>query len=77
MQATPAPATARLRAGNKVRVRRRYPITIAIIGKSLSMVGIGSFWQQALKGAIILLAVIVNVLVQRGIDRRSLEGREI
>lgn len=52
-------------------------ITIAIIGKSLSMVGIGSFWQQALKGAIILLAVIVNVLVQRGIDRRSLEGREI
>ena len=52
-------------------------ITIAVISKSLSMVGINAFWQQALKGAIILLAVIINVLVQRGIDRRALEGREI
>lgn len=52
-------------------------ITIAIISKSLSLVGIDAFWQQALKGAIILLAVIINVLVQRGIDRRALEGREI
>lgn len=52
-------------------------ITIAIISKSLSLVGINAFWQQALKGAIILLAVIVNVLVQRGMDRKTLEGREI
>ena len=52
-------------------------ITIAIIGKSLSMVGINAFWQQSLKGGIILAAVIVNVLVQRAADRRALEGREI
>ena len=52
-------------------------ITIAIIGKSLSMVGINAFWQQSLKGAIILGAVIINVLVQRAADRRALEGREI
>ena len=31
-------------------------ITIAIIGKSLSMVGINAFWQQSLKGGIILAA---------------------
>lgn len=52
-------------------------LTIAVISKSLSMVGINPFWQQALKGGIILLAVIINVLVQRAAERRTLEGREI
>jgi len=52
-------------------------ITIAIIGKSLSLVGIDAFWQQALKGGIILVAVLVNVIVQRNAARRALEGREI
>ena len=52
-------------------------ITIAIISKSLSLVGIDAFWQQALKGGIILLAVLVNVLVQRSTARKALEGREI
>ena len=52
-------------------------ITIAIIGKSLSLVGIDAFWQQTLKGAIIAVAVLINVLVQRNAARRALEGREI
>ena len=51
--------------------------TIAIISKSLSLVGIDAFWQQALKGGIILVAVLINVLVQRNADRKALEGREI
>ena len=52
-------------------------ITIAIISKSLSLVGIDAFWQQALKGAIILVAVLVNVIVQRNAARKALEGRDI
>ena len=52
-------------------------ITIAIISKSLSLVGIDAFWQQALKGAIILVAVLVNVVVQRNAARKALEGRDI
>ena len=52
-------------------------ITIAIISKSLSLVGIDAFWQQALKGGIILVAVLINVLVQRNSARKALEGREI
>ena len=52
-------------------------VTVAIISKSLSLVGIDAFWQQALKGVIILVAVIVNVLVQRNAARKVLEGREI
>ena len=52
-------------------------LTIAIISKSLSLVGIDAFWQQALKGAIILLAVLINVIVQRNAERKALEGRVI
>lgn len=52
-------------------------LTIAIISKSLSLVGIDAFWQQALKGAIILLAVLINVIVQRNAAKKALEGRNI
>lgn len=52
-------------------------ITIAIISKSLSLVGIDAFWQRALKGAVILLAVLINAAVQRAAARRALEGRDI
>ncbi len=52
-------------------------VTIAIISKSLSLVGIDAFWQQALKGAIILVAVVINVLVQRNAANKALKGREI
>ena len=52
-------------------------VTIAIISKSLSLVGIDAFWQRALKGVVILLAVLINVIVQRNAARKALEGREI
>lgn len=52
-------------------------VTISIISKSLSLVGIDPFWQQALKGAIILAAVIINVLTQRSARNRMLSGREV
>ena len=52
-------------------------LTIAVINRSLSLVGIDPFWQQALKGAVILTAVIANILMQRRSNRRALAGREI
>lgn len=52
-------------------------VTIAVISKSLSLVGIDPFWQSALKGATILLAVIINVLTQRNMHRRMLATREV
>ena len=52
-------------------------ITIAIISKALSLVGIDPFWQQTLKGAVIAVAVLINVLVQRNAARKALEGRDI
>lgn len=52
-------------------------LTIAIISKSLSLVGINPFWQQALKGAIILVAVVINATAQRNMEKRALAKREV
>ena len=52
-------------------------LMIAVINRSLSLVGIDPFWQQSLKGAIILLAVMINILMQRHAIRKNLEMREI
>ena len=42
-------------------------ITIAVISKSLSMVGINPFWQQALKGGIILVVISMFLTLIAGI----------
>jgi len=52
-------------------------LTMAIISKALPMVGVSQFWQTAIKGAIILAAIIINVLTQRMMQRTILKEREI
>jgi rhamnose transport system permease protein len=52
-------------------------LVIAIIGKGLPLIGVSQFWQKAIKGIIILAFVILNVLVQRSVDKAALKRREI
>ena len=52
-------------------------LLIAILTRSLSLMGIDQFWQQALLGTVILLAVIANVIMTRNAARRNLESRVI
>lgn len=52
-------------------------ITMAVISKALPMIGVSQFWQTAIKGAIILVAIIVNVLTQRMMRANSLREREL
>lgn len=52
-------------------------LTIAIIGKALPLIGVSQFWQNAIKGVIILFAVILNVVTQRIMDKNNLKGREM
>ena len=52
-------------------------LTMAIISKSLPLIGVSQFWQTAIKGAIILVAVIINVVAQRAMKRSVLREREI
>lgn len=52
-------------------------LIMAIIGKALPLIGISQFWQNAIKGLIILIAVILNVIAQRTIDKNALKRREM
>ncbi len=52
-------------------------ITIGIINNALPMIRVSPFWRTALTGAIILIAVIVNIAITRNIERKALLQRKI
>lgn len=49
----------------------------AIVAKALPLVGLEAIWQNLIKGIIILVVVLLNVMTQRAMDRANLERREI
>ncbi|HRX59458.1 MAG TPA: ABC transporter permease [Eubacteriales bacterium] len=52
-------------------------LTMAVISKALPLIGISQFWQRAIKGLIILLAIIINIIAQRVLLKNQLKEREI
>ncbi|MEE1114031.1 MAG: ABC transporter permease [Eubacterium sp.] len=49
----------------------------AIVAKALPLVGLESIWQNLIKGIIILVVVLLNVITQRTMDKANLERREM
>ncbi len=52
-------------------------LILAVIAKALPLVGIDSIAQNTVKGMIIMIVIILNVLGQRAMDRNSLKEREM
>ncbi|MDD3402615.1 MAG: ABC transporter permease [Hespellia sp.] len=52
-------------------------LILAIIAKALPLVGIDSIAQNTVKGVIILVVIVLNVLTQRAMDKNNLKGREM
>jgi len=52
-------------------------VLLGILNNALPMINVSPFWQNFIQGAIILIAVLVNALVKRGIDRNNLMRRKI
>ncbi|WP_202078747.1 ABC transporter permease [Caldalkalibacillus salinus] len=52
-------------------------LLLGILNNALPLIGVSPFWQTAIQGAIILIAILVNVLVRRGIERNNLLRRPI
>lgn len=52
-------------------------ILLGILNNALPMINVSPFWQNFIQGSIILIAVLVNALVKRGIDRNNLMRRKI
>ena len=52
-------------------------LIIGVIAKALPLIGIDAIAQNLVKGAIILVVVVLNVITQRMIDRQALLRREM
>lgn len=52
-------------------------LLLGILNNALPLINVSPFWQKAIQGCIILLAVMISVLVKRGVDRNNLMRRKI
>ncbi|NGQ96723.1 ABC transporter permease [Brevibacillus sp. SYP-B805] len=52
-------------------------ILLGILNNALPLINVSPFWQMAIQGAIILLAVLINAVVKRGVERNNLARRKI
>lgn len=52
-------------------------LMMAVISRALPMIGVSQFWKEAIKGAIILVAIIFNICMQRTLQKNALKAREI
>jgi len=52
-------------------------LTLGILNNALPLINVSSFWQDAIKGLIIITAIILNVLTQRTLDKNNLKRREL
>lgn len=52
-------------------------LILSIIAKALPLVGIDSIAQNTVKGVIILVVIVLNVITQRMMDKSNLERREM
>ncbi|MCD8349606.1 MAG: ABC transporter permease, partial [Planctomycetaceae bacterium] len=52
-------------------------LLLGTLNNALPMINMSVFWQNAIQGGIILVAIIVNTLVKRSVDRKNLLRRPI
>jgi rhamnose transport system permease protein len=52
-------------------------LLFGILNNALPLINVSPFWQKAIQGAVILAAILSNVLVKRRSDRAALYAREI
>ncbi|NLK74205.1 MAG: ABC transporter permease [Clostridiales bacterium] len=52
-------------------------LTLGVLNNALPLINISPFWQDAIKGLVILLAIIINTMTQRSIHKNNLKRRVI
>jgi rhamnose transport system permease protein len=52
-------------------------VLIGILNNALPLINVSPFWQSGIQGGIILIAVVLNALVKRGVDLNALMRRQI
>lgn len=51
-------------------------LLFGVLSNILPLIQVSPFWQRAIRGAVILISVIINALVNRRAERKALERRE-
>lgn len=52
-------------------------LLIGILNNALPLLNVSPFWQKGIEGFIILVAVVLNVIVKRGVERNNLLRRRL
>lgn len=52
-------------------------LLLGILNNALPLINVSTFWQNFIQGAVILFAIIMNVLVKRRADQANLRRRKI
>ncbi|GAA4702101.1 ABC transporter permease [Brevibacillus fulvus] len=52
-------------------------ILLGILNNALPLINVSPFWQNAIQGFIILVAIVINVWVKRGVERNHLLRRNM
>jgi len=52
-------------------------ILLGILNNALPLINVSPFWQMGIQGGIILIAVLINAIVKRGVDRNHLMRRNV
>lgn len=52
-------------------------IMFGILANALPLINVSPFWQQGIQGAVVLAAVLTNVMVRRNTERNALRRRAI
>ncbi|EXX85737.1 branched-chain amino acid ABC transporter permease [Paenibacillus darwinianus] len=52
-------------------------VLLGILNNALPLINVSPFWQMGIQGTIILVAVLTNAIVKRGVDRNHLMRRSV
>ena len=52
-------------------------VLLGILNNAMPLIHVSSFWQEAIRGLIILLSIIANSLIQRNVEMKALRRRNI
>ena len=52
-------------------------VLIGLLNNALPLINVSPFWQSGIQGGIILIAVLLNAFVKRGVDLNALMRRQI
>lgn len=52
-------------------------LLFGILNNGLPLLNVSTFWEDAIQGLVILIAIVLNVLMKRNADRKVLQGRKL